>query len=83
MTKAQLFDVLERAGWTAVQAALGTFMAVTVIDGAVIQEAAVIGLSAFVGALASFLKGFVAVHYGKGTASTLPEKYEPKQTNKH
>ncbi len=82
MTKAQLLDILERAGWTALQAAIGTLAAVTVIDGEVLHEAAIVATSAFIGALASALKGFVAVQYGKGTASTLPEKYEPKQASK-
>ena len=82
MTKAQLLDILERAAWTGVQAALGTLVAVTMIDGEVLNEAAVVGFSAFVGALASALKGFVAVQYGKGTAATLPEKYESKPSKR-
>lgn len=82
MTKAQLLDILERAGWTALQAAIGTLAAVTVIDGEVLHEAAIVATSAFIGALASALKSLVATQYGKGTAATLPEKYESKPSKR-
>lgn len=65
-----IFDMLERAGWTGVQAALGVLA--TDLAGISVWWAAPIGLGI------AAAKGWVAGRLGRpGTASTLPASADP------
>lgn len=71
MNKDQLFDLLERAGWTLLQALAGFLVA---------YQTENIYLGLITAAVGSILKGIVAQQFGNGTAATLPAKVEPVYT---
>ncbi len=62
MSKALVFDVLERAAWTAAQAFLAVFVVTDV-------STAKAGLVAAAGAALSVVKGFVASQVGEKNAA--------------
>lgn len=62
ISKAELFDVAERAVWTFLQTFLGVFV---VTDLATAEQAAVAGLAAVL----SVVKGFVATKIGQPDAA--------------
>lgn len=64
-----VLDILERTGWTALQAAAG-FLAAVQTDN--------VYLGILTAAVAALLKSLVATKFGNGTASTLPAKVEPE-----
>lgn len=68
MTKAQALDLLERAGWTLLQALAGFLVAYQTDNTS---------LGLITAAVGSVLKGLVAQQFGNGTAATLPASDEP------
>lgn len=68
MTKAQALDLLERAGWTLLQALAGFLVAYQTDN---------VSLGLITAAVGSVLKGLVAQQFGNGTAATLPASDEP------
>ena len=68
MTKAQLIDLLERAGWTLLQALAGFLVAYQTDN---------VTLGIVVAALGAIIKGLVAQQFGNGTAATVPVQDEP------
>jgi uncharacterized protein (DUF697 family) len=71
MNKDQLFDLLERAGWTLLQALAGFLVGYKTEN---------IYLGLITAAVGSILKGIVAQQFGNGTAATLPATVEPVYT---
>ena len=75
MTKAQLLDLIERAGWTFAQTFFGVIIAAGLLDQASFDLEA--WKAAAVAALLAGVKAVIAMQFGNGTASTLPAKDEP------
>ena len=75
MFKDKLFDLLERSGWTFIQAFFATLLVTGVLDSNGFDvDAWKVALAA--AALAA-LKAVIAQQFGTGTAATLPTKVEP------
>lgn len=75
MFKDKLLDLLERAGWTFVQAFGAALLLTGVLDDTTFNVEA--WKLALVASLISAVKSVIAQQFGTGTAATLPAKVEP------
>lgn len=75
MFKEKVLDLLERSGWTFVQAFLATLLVTGVLDTTAFDlDAWKIALAA---AAIAAIKAVIAQQFGTGTAATLPAETEP------